>query len=100
MKARIYKPARNALQSGLAGTEKWILEYELETPRRLEPLMGWTSSGDTLNQVSLKFRSKDAAVAFAENRRLEYGVDEPHARKVLPRNYADNFQYRPCEEEK
>lgn len=99
MKARIYKPAKNAMQSGLAKTEHWVLEYELETARRPEPLMGWTASGDTLNQVRLKFDSKDAAVAFAEAKKMEYSIDPEHKRKIPSRSYLDNFKYRPAETE-
>ena len=98
MKVKIYKPAKASTQSGRAGTSKWVLEYETETPRRPEPLMGWTSANDTLGQVQMKFESKDAAVAFAKNEGWEYTVSEPHARKVKPRNYVDNFKYVPGEE--
>ena len=99
MKARIYKPAKNTMQSGLAGTAQWVLEYELETPRRPEPLMGWTSAGDTLNQVRMKFSSKEAAIAFAESHSMEYAVAPEPRRAVTPRSYLDNFKYRPAEEE-
>lgn len=99
MKARIYKPSRNAMQSGRGSCDKWVLEYEPKTPRKPEPLMGWTSSEDTLNQVRLKFESKEAAIAFAESRDMEFTLAEPHARKVTPRSYLDNFKYRPPEEE-
>ena len=47
MTARIYKPAKTAMQQGLAATRDWILEYEAEKPLTIEPLMGWTSSADT-----------------------------------------------------
>lgn len=100
MKAKIFKPAKNAMQSGRAGTGQWILEYELETPRKPEPLMGWTSSQDTLNQVRLKFDSKEAAIAFAESRNFDIILGEEHTRKIVPRSYLDNFKYRPYEEEK
>lgn len=98
MKARIYKPAKNAMQSGRAGTASWVLEYELETPRRPDTLMGWTSANDTLNQVKMRFASKEAAVAFAESRGFDFTVAEEHARKIRPRSYLDNFKYRPAEE--
>lgn len=99
MKVKILKPAKNAMQSGRAGSAaKWVLEYELETPRRPEPLMGWTAANDTLNQVRMKFASKEAAVAFAESEGWEYEVSEPHSRKVRPQNYIDNFKYRAAEE--
>ena len=97
MKARIYKPAKNAMQSGLANTSEWVLEYELETPRRPEPLMGWVAAGDTLNQVRMKFITKEAAIAFAEREGLDYTVNETHIRKVKPQSYIDNFKYQPAE---
>jgi hypothetical protein len=99
MKAKIYKPAKNAMQSGRANTERWVLEYELETPRRPEAIMGWTSANDTLNQVRMRFESRDAAVAFAESKGFDYTVGEEHMRKVKPRSYLDNFKYRPYEED-
>jgi hypothetical protein len=94
MKARIYQPSKNAMQSGRAKTQSWVLEYELETPRRPEPLMGWTSSGDTLNQVKMKFESAQDAIAFAEKKEWEYTIAETHDRIVVPRNYVDNFLKR------
>ena len=97
MKARIYKPAKNAMQSGRANTSEWVLEYELETPRRPEPLMGWVAAGDTLNQVRMKFITKEAAIAFAEKEGLDYTVNETHTRKVKPQSYIDNFKYQPAE---
>ena len=66
MRARIYRPSRNTMQSGRGNLRHWLLEYELETPRRPEPLMGWVSSGDTLNQVRLRFASEEEAVAYAK----------------------------------
>lgn len=97
MKARIYKPAKNAMQSGRANTQEWVLEYELETPRRPEPIMGWVASGDTLNQVRINFLTKEAAIAFAEKEGLQYTVIEPQTRKVKPQSYIDNFKYQPAE---
>lgn len=92
MQVRIYQPAKTAMSSGRAKTQAWILEYEIETPRRPEPLMGWTSSGDTLNQVKLSFPSREDAVAFAERKGWGFSVQEPHERRVRPRNYAENFR--------
>lgn len=99
MKAKIYKPSKNAMQSGLASTAEWMLEYEIETPRRPEPLMGWTSAADTLNQVRMRFSSKEAAISFAQSKGMEYTLSEKHERKIVPRSYLDNFKYRPYEEE-
>ncbi len=92
MQVRIYQPAKTAMSSGRAKTQAWIFEYEIETPRRPEPLMGWTSSGDTLNQVKLTFPTREDAVAFAERKGWGFSVQDPHQRRVRPRNYADNFR--------
>jgi hypothetical protein len=80
------------MESGRGQSNKWRLEYEIETPRRAEPLMGWISSGDTLNQVRLHFDTKEDAVAFAERKGWDYSIQEAQVRRVRPRNYADNFR--------
>ncbi|MDR3517828.1 MAG: ETC complex I subunit [Azospirillaceae bacterium] len=92
MNVRIYKPSKTAMQSGRARTREWLLEYELETPRQPEPLMGWISSGDTLNQVKMLFETQEEAVAFAEREGWVYSVQEAPERRIRPRNYADNFR--------
>ncbi len=94
MKARIYQPSKSATQSGRAKTALWVLEYELETPRRPESLMGWTASGDTLNQVTLEFPTREEAIAYATRKGWDYTAGEAHKRIVTPRNYVDNFKYR------
>ncbi len=90
MTARIYQPARSAMQSGQA-KESWILEYEPEAPQVIEPLMGWTSSTDMRSQVKLKFDNKEEAVAYAERNGIAYRVEEPkpETRKII--SYSDNF---------
>ncbi|ASG23020.1 ETC complex I subunit [Nitrospirillum viridazoti] len=92
MQVRIYQPAKTAMQSGRAKTHAWILEYELATARRPEPLMGWTSSGDTLNQVKLTFDSAEEAIAYATRKGWAYEVITHNDRIVRPKNYADNFR--------
>ena len=93
MLARIYKPAKNAMQSGTARTKEWVLDYEPEEPRVVESLMGWTSSGDMKGQLRLRFESKEEAVAYAERHGIPYQVFEakPAARRGL--SYADNFAF-------
>ncbi|HXP72745.1 MAG TPA: ETC complex I subunit [Stellaceae bacterium] len=92
-RVRIYQPAKTAMQSGTAKTRSWVLEYEPATPREPDPLMGWASAGDTLNEVRLKFESLDAAVAFARKRGLDYTVISPKQRTIRPKSYSDNFRY-------
>ena len=93
MTARIYKPAKTAMQSGQARTRAWVLEYEPERRREVEPLMGWTSSGDMKSQIKMRFPSKDEAIAYARKHGLAYHVSEPQPRKRRPKSYADNFKY-------
>jgi len=93
MVARIYKPAKTAMQSGAAKTKEWVLDFAPEEAREIEPLMGWTSSGDMKQQVTLRFQTKEEAVAYCERRAIPYQVfeaKEPARRKIA---YADNFAY-------
>ena len=91
--ARIYRPAKTAMQSGRGQTHKWLLEYEPASRRDPEPLMGWSSAHDTLNEVRLRFDTLEEAVAFAQKRGLDYTLIEPHARTPKTKSYADNFRY-------
>lgn len=93
MFARIFKPARTAMQSGTARTKEWVLEFAPASPRELDPLMGWTSSRDMRQQVQLEFDSKAEAIAYAERQGLPYRVYEPEAHRTVRRSYADNFKY-------
>jgi hypothetical protein len=94
MTARIYKPAKTAMQSGHAKTKGWVLDFEPEAPRTVEPLMGWTSSGDMRQQVHLSFASKEEAIAYCERHGIAYHVSEatPSARRGL--SYSDNFSFK------
>ncbi len=91
---RIYKPAKTAMQSGLRNARRWVLEYEPEQAKVTDPLMGWVGSGDTRQQVSLRFDSKEEAVIFAKKNGLAARVQEPRSRRIKPKNYAENFGFR------
>jgi hypothetical protein len=93
MTARIYKPAKTAMQSGFAKTKDWVLDYEPEEPRVVESLMGWTTSGDVKSQIRLRFETKEEAVAYAERHGIPYQVQE--SKQALRRglSYADNFAF-------
>ncbi len=93
MRARIYKPARNAMQSGTANARRWVLEFYPQTPRGIDPLMGWTSSADTNQQVRLRFDTRDAALAYAREHGIDAVVEEPKRRKpvIRPQGYGENF---------
>ncbi|WP_375686974.1 ETC complex I subunit [Pseudooceanicola sp. LIPI14-2-Ac024] len=93
MSARIYCPAKTAMQSGTGRTKQWVLEFAADSAREVDPLMGWTSSGDTQAQVRLRFDSKEAALDYARDNGIEAVVTEPHVRKpnVRPAGYGENF---------
>ena len=93
MSARIFSPAKTAMQSGKAKTGLWVLEFEPEQPRKIDPLMGYTTSGDMRSQIRLTFETKDEAIAYAEKNGLAYRVQEPKEAKRRQISYAENFRY-------
>jgi hypothetical protein len=91
---RIYRPARNAMQSGRANTKAWVAEFAPADRKEPDPLMGWAGSRDTRSQVKLSFESKEAAIAFAERRGYDYELREAAPSKPpVPKAYADNFRF-------
>ncbi|XWN34008.1 MAG: ETC complex I subunit [Devosia sp.] len=92
MKARIFKPAKTAMQSGTRRTRRWRLEYLAADAPGVDPLMGWTTSTDTRRQVHLDFPTKDEAIAYAERTGLEYRIEEEKVKNERTIAYADNFK--------
>ncbi|HTE36558.1 MAG TPA: ETC complex I subunit [Reyranella sp.] len=92
MKVRIFKPAKTAMQSGVGQTREWLLESE-PMPKFVDPLMGWTGSRDTMQQVQLWFPTLEEAKAYAEKNGWQHTVEMPHSRPVRPKAYADNFAF-------
>ena len=93
MVARIYKPTKTAMQSGLGRTKRWVLDFEPEEPRDIDPLMGWTSTSDVHSQVRLSFDSRQEAISYAKRNGIAYRVLEPKPRKPVKKSYADNFRF-------
>ena len=89
-KAKIYKPSKTAMQSGLKKFDKWILEYFSEKPG-INPLMGWESSKDTYSELKLEFSSKQLAIEYAKKNNINFELVEPQNRKIIKKSYADNF---------
>jgi hypothetical protein len=94
MAARIYKPSKTAMQSGFANTKGWVVDFDPELPRRVEPLMGWTSSGDMRQQLRLHFDSKEEAIAYCERHGIAYQLFETMIPKRRVISYADNFSFK------
>ncbi len=93
MRARIFQPARTAMSSGTARTRSWVLEFAPALSRELDPLMGWTGSGDTDAQVRLSFATRAEAEAYARDNHIDYIVTDPHKRQpnIRPGGYGENF---------
>ena len=89
-KAKIHKPTKTAMQSGLRNTKNWILEFDtLNTG--INPLMGWTSSKDTMSEIKLEFSTKEQAINYAKKNNINYYIVEPQKRKIIKKSYSDNF---------
>ena len=89
-KAKIYKPTKTAMQSGMRNTKKWLLEFDsLNTG--INPLMGWETSRDTMSEVKLEFSSKEQAIIFAKKNNIDYYIVEPQKSKIIKKSYSDNF---------
>ena len=89
-KAKIYIPAKTAMQSGLGKNNKWILEFYTEN-KNTNPLMGWETSSNTLSEVVLEFSSKELAINYAKKNDIDFDLIEPKKRKIVKKSYADNF---------
>ena len=89
-KAKIYKPARTVMQSGMRNTKNWLLEFDtLNTG--INPLMGWETSNDTMSEVKLQFSTKEQAINFAKKNNIIYYIVEPKEHKIIKKSYSDNF---------
>jgi hypothetical protein len=93
MSARIYSPAKTAMQSGKAKTGRWLLEFDPEQPKKIDPLMGYTTSGDMKSQIRLVFDTCEEAVAYARKHGIAFRVQEPKETKRRQISYSDNFRY-------
>ena len=89
-KAKIYRPSKTAMQSGIKKFDKWVIEFVTEKTG-INPLMGWESSTDTLNELNLKFSSKESAIKYAKKNKIKYELIDSNNRKIVKKSYADNF---------
>jgi len=94
MLAKIYRPAKNAMQSGKANAKRWRLEFAAASAPKTDALMGWTSSADPSGQVRLEFDTKEAAIEFARAHGIAHQVTEPTEAKRIIKAYSDNFSFK------
>ncbi len=92
MQASIYKPSKTSMQSGMHNASSWVLEFNRDIKRSIDPVMDWVSSSDTMREVKMKFPTKEAAIDFAAANSIDYEVIEPHEKKITIRPYAENFK--------
>ena len=90
IKAKIYIPTKNSMQSGLGKSDKWIIEFETKNTG-INPLMGWETSSDTLSELNLEFPTKNLAIEYAKKNKIDFEIIEPQKRKILKKSYAQNF---------
>jgi hypothetical protein len=93
MRARIFQQPKSSMQSGIAGTTHWALEWEPTEQQRQDPLMGWFGGGSTQAQVHLHFATSEEAIAYADRAGIPYDLELPPIRVQTPKVYADNFKY-------
>ncbi|WP_413203808.1 ETC complex I subunit [Rhodospirillum sp. A1_3_36] len=93
-KARIYQPAKTAMQSGRGNTHKWVLEFEPTERKVTDALMGWVGSGDMDTQVRLKFPTRAEAESYCKREGITYTVTVANPRQIKPKAYADNFAFK------
>ena len=89
-KAKIYKPSKSAMQSGLKKFDKWVIEF-ISEKTGINPLMGWESSSDTYSEINLEFKSKELAIEYAKKNKIDFEIVESQKRKIVKKSYADNF---------
>merc|ERR1712020_810277 len=89
---RIFRPAKNAIQSGTHGIKRWKIEFEARQ-RWENNLMGWASSGDPLSNLLVDFASKEEAIAFVEKNGWDYFVEEAAEKIPKVKSYAFNFAW-------
>ena len=90
IKAKIYIPTKNSMQSGLGKSDKWLIEFEIENTG-INPLMGWETNSNTLSELNLEFSSKELAIEYAKKNKIDFEIIDPQKRKIVKKSYADNF---------
>ena len=90
IKAKIYIPTKNSMQSGLGKADKWLIKFETENAG-VNPLMGWETSSNTLSELNLEFATKELAIEYSKKNKIDYEVIEQQKRKIVKKSYADNF---------
>ncbi|MCK9994389.1 MAG: hypothetical protein Dbin4_02909 [Alphaproteobacteria bacterium] len=93
MLAKIYQPSKNPMQSGKSNSRNWVMEFEPEAAKAIEPLMGWTSASDMRHsELRLRFDSREAAIAYADKHGIAYQIIEPRRTRRVLKAYSDNFR--------
>ena len=90
-KAKIYKPAQTAMQSGKGNSKNWLLEFDTLN-NGIDPFMGWETSKDTMSEVKLEFLTREQAINYAKKNNVDYYIVEPQKVNIIKKSYSDNFK--------
>ncbi len=93
MYALIRQPARNAMQSGNKGNDKWVIQFPATSARKIDPLTGMTGTDEMLSEVHLSFGTLDAAIAYCKTNKIAFQTEKRAKSKPIGRSYGDNFAY-------
>ena len=94
MTIKIYKPSKTSMQSGQGKTKKWLAEFVSNKENSKDSLMGWNSSNDTQSQIKIFFDTKEKAIQWAKKNKYQFFVEEPKIKKIIPKSYASNFDFK------
>lgn len=64
----------SCVSSGRALAHGWTLTFKPRSAPFVEPLMGWTGSADTLQQVRLQFPTAQSAIRYCRRQGLDFEV--------------------------
>ncbi|WP_323732425.1 NADH dehydrogenase ubiquinone Fe-S protein 4 [Candidatus Bandiella euplotis] len=93
MTVKIYENYKLPTQSANICSNIWVIEFIPQEVRFQEQVMGWTGATDmSTTQVKLRFQSKEAAIKFACDRKLEYRVQEKKKKECVVQSYTDNYK--------
>jgi len=91
-RVRIFKPAKNCMQSGTNATQKWRIEWDA-WERWENRLMGWCSTGDPLSNTIVEFSDLEDAIAYCERNKWNFEVEQPQKLRRLKKNYGENYSW-------
>ncbi len=91
MRARIFYPARSAMQSGPAQKRQWCLRFIQDAFGERDAMTGWQGKSAPASQLVLRFASRAEAIAYAEKHKVDYEVEPEPTLGQKQKDYTLNF---------